>query len=68
MLKEVISSWQVIMITVVVLIYFTLVSYVADLNHKPHPPAEAKPVKVKAPKPPKKAPAKKGGEEEDEEA
>jgi hypothetical protein len=41
MLIRVISSWQVIAASVVVILYFFLVSYVARLNHRRAPPRNA---------------------------
>jgi hypothetical protein len=35
LLVEVISSWQVIVITIVIFLYFSLVSYVARLYRRP---------------------------------
>ena len=34
-LFKVITSWQIIVVTVVLVIYFSLVSYVARLYHRP---------------------------------
>jgi hypothetical protein len=35
LLIEVISSWQVIAVTIVIVLYFLLVTYVARLYHRP---------------------------------
>ncbi|MDR1308083.1 MAG: hypothetical protein LBK74_10985 [Treponema sp.] len=35
-LIQVITSWQIIVAALVLIIYFTLVSYVARLYHEPH--------------------------------
>jgi flagellar biosynthesis/type III secretory pathway M-ring protein FliF/YscJ len=55
LLLRVITSWQVIAVTVVLVLYFFLVSYVARLYHSPRSPLRfaAKPKKVKeaAPEP-----------------
>jgi hypothetical protein len=51
LLIRIITSWQVIVVTVVVFLYFSLVSYVAKLYHRPRssmfPPAKSKPKKEK---------------------
>jgi hypothetical protein len=36
LLITVISSWQVIAVTIVIVLYFFLVTYVARLYHRPH--------------------------------
>jgi hypothetical protein len=65
LLIQVISSWQVIVVTVVIFLYFYLVSYVARLYHRTNFssmfPAKSK---FKKPKP---APAEPAAEAEDEE-
>jgi hypothetical protein len=48
LLLQVISSWQVIAVTVVVLVYMSLVSYVARIHHRPHSISKNKPKKEKA--------------------
>lgn len=47
MLLEVISSWQVIAVTIAIVIYMSLVSYVARSHHRPRP-SKSRPKKKKA--------------------
>ena len=51
-LIKVITSWQIIAVTVVLIIYFTLVSYVAQVYHyrRSDFSFNSKPKKAKAPK------------------
>jgi len=48
---EIIKSWQVIAITVVLVAYIFLVNYVARTYHRPHFASRLKPKKSKAAKP-----------------
>ncbi|MDR2435168.1 MAG: hypothetical protein LBD47_11485 [Treponema sp.] len=48
LLLQVITSWQVIAVTVVVLVYMSLVSYVARIHHRPRSISKNKPKKEKA--------------------
>ena len=54
LLIQVISSWQVLMVTVVIVLYFFLVSYVARAYHRPR--------KLSLPKKKKKAEKEKSEE------
>ena len=47
LLVQVIISWQVLAVTIVVILYFYLVSYVADLNRRAKAPSIPKPPKMK---------------------
>jgi hypothetical protein len=47
LLLQVIKSWQVIAVTVAVVLYMSLVSYVASGHHRPHA-SKSKPKKKKA--------------------
>jgi hypothetical protein len=38
LLKQVLGSWQVLFITAAIIAYFSLVSYVAKLNHRARSP------------------------------
>jgi hypothetical protein len=44
---QLITSWQVIVVTVVVFLYFFLVSYVARLHYKIRSPGMSRPKKMK---------------------
>ena len=55
MLIEVITSWQVLVITVIIVFYFFLVSY-ASKTHQPRPRKAHMPRKKKAEKPASPAP------------
>jgi hypothetical protein len=61
LLIQVITSWQVIVVTVVIILYFSLVSYVAKLYRSPRSSSlfPSKPKKLK-----ETAPAPEPGEEE----
>ena len=43
LLAQVITSWQVIAVSVVIILYFFLVSYVADLYRRPRTPSIPRP-------------------------
>jgi hypothetical protein len=66
LLFQVITSWQVIAVTVLIILYFFLVSYVAKLYHAPRSPSSfsaKKKLKEAAPEP---AVAEEGEDLEDE--
>jgi hypothetical protein len=44
---QLLTSWQVIAVTVVVFFYFFLVSYVSRLRYKSRPPSNTRPRKAK---------------------
>ncbi|MDR1574662.1 MAG: hypothetical protein LBS37_01540 [Treponema sp.] len=48
LLLQVITSWQVIAVTAAVLIYMSLVSYVAHTHHRPRSISRNRPKKQKA--------------------
>jgi hypothetical protein len=48
MLLQLIATWQVIAVTVVVILYFSLVFYVAKLHRRARPPSVPKKKKKKA--------------------
>jgi heme/copper-type cytochrome/quinol oxidase subunit 2 len=48
LLFQLITTWQVIAVTVVVILYFFLVSYVAKLHRRARPPGGSKGKKRKA--------------------
>jgi hypothetical protein len=64
LLFQVITSWQVIAVTVVIVLYLFLVSYVAKLYHSPRSPSR---FSTKLKKPKKTAPALEPSEAEEEE-
>ena len=45
---QVITTWQVLAVTVVLILYMYLVGYVARTYHRPHFVSKSKPKKVKA--------------------
>ncbi|MDR0495328.1 MAG: hypothetical protein LBG95_06860 [Treponema sp.] len=47
LLLQVVTSWQVIAITVALVLYIYLVNYVARSYHRPHSVSKSKPKKVK---------------------
>ena len=49
LLAQVITSWQVLVVTIVVILYFSLVSYVADLYRRPRSPRMPKSERPKRP-------------------
>ena len=49
LLTEVIKSWQVLAVTIVLIIYMYLVTYAARTHHRPRSVSKSKPKKVKAP-------------------
>ncbi|MDR1908659.1 MAG: hypothetical protein LBQ35_01960 [Spirochaetaceae bacterium] len=49
LLAGVVGSWQVIFITVAIVGYFSLVSYVAKSHHRARMPRQAKPKKAAPP-------------------
>ena len=49
----VITSWQVIVVTIAIVVYIFLVNYVARTYHRPQSISKSRPKKVKAPKPEK---------------
>jgi len=51
---QVIESWQVIAVTIALVVYMYLVGYVARRYHRPHSVSKSKPRKVKPPPAPKK--------------
>jgi Na+-transporting methylmalonyl-CoA/oxaloacetate decarboxylase gamma subunit len=48
LLTQVITTWQVLAVTVVLILYMYLVGYVARTYHRPHFVSKSKPKKVKA--------------------
>jgi hypothetical protein len=48
LLVQVITSWQVISVTVAIVFYMSVVSYVARLYHRPRAALKSKPKKQKA--------------------
>jgi hypothetical protein len=63
-LIQVIKSWQVIAVSVALVMYMSLVGYVARAHHKPASVSRTKPKKKEKPKPaeqPTAAPASKPG-------
>ena len=48
LLLQVIQSWEVIAVTVAIILYMSLVSYVARSYHRPHAVSKTKPKKRKA--------------------
>jgi Na+-transporting methylmalonyl-CoA/oxaloacetate decarboxylase gamma subunit len=50
LLFQVIKSWQVIAVTVVLVLYMSLVGYVLRSHHKPASVSKTKPKKQKKPK------------------
>jgi hypothetical protein len=48
-LKQVVSSWQVIAMAVVVILYLSLLNFATNMNKKPKPKAAAKIKKLKRP-------------------
>jgi flagellar biosynthesis/type III secretory pathway M-ring protein FliF/YscJ len=68
LLLRVITSWQVIAVTVVIVLYFFLVSYVARLYHSPRSSFRfaAKPKKVKEAAPEPQPEAEEGEAVDDE--
>ena len=59
LLPQVIRSWQVIAVTIAIVLYICLVNYVARTHHRPNFVSKTKPKKAKA------KPAPKPAEEED---
>ncbi|MCL2043290.1 MAG: hypothetical protein FWG89_04030 [Treponema sp.] len=55
----VITSWQVIAVTIAIIMYIFLVNYVGRTYRRPRSVSKSRPKKVKAPKP-EKASSKKG--------
>jgi len=53
LLIQVIKSWQVIAVTIVLVFFMYLVSYAARRYHRPHTVSKSKPKKVKPPPPAK---------------
>jgi len=52
LLIQVVQSWQVIAVTIALVLFMYLVGYVARSYHRPHSVSKSKPKKVKpAPKP-----------------
>jgi hypothetical protein len=49
LLLQVIKSWQVIVVTIALVLYMCLVNYVARRYHHPHSVSKSKPKKVKPP-------------------
>jgi hypothetical protein len=57
LLLQVIKSWQVIAVTIALLLYMSMVNYVLRAHHKPASVSKIKPKKKEKPKPaPKPAP------------
>ncbi|MDR2501301.1 MAG: hypothetical protein LBD37_09550 [Treponema sp.] len=50
LIVQVVSSWQVIAVTLVVILYFSLVSYVTKVHYRPHTSAAPKGKRRKAKK------------------
>ena len=50
LLFQVIKSWQVIAVSIVLILYMSLVSYAARAHHKPASVSKTKPKKIKKPK------------------
>jgi hypothetical protein len=48
LILQVIKSWQVIAVTVALVLYIYLVNYVARSYHRPHSVSKSKPKKVKS--------------------
>ncbi|MDR3341326.1 MAG: hypothetical protein LBT14_00800 [Treponema sp.] len=46
-LIKIITSWQVIVVTLVMILYFSLVSYVVRVHRRPNTPMAPKPKKFK---------------------
>jgi len=63
LLLEVIKSWQVIFITIVIILFIFLVNYVSRTYHRPKSVSKSKPQKIKTQKP--KKPSKQEKEAED---
>jgi hypothetical protein len=59
LILEVIKSWQVIAMTLALILYMYLVTYVARTYHRPRSVSKARPQKAKAQPKPKKTKAKK---------
>ena len=53
LLLQVITSWQVIAVTIGLVLFMSLVSYVARRYHRPASVSKSKPKKVKPPPQPK---------------
>ena len=49
MIFHVVKSWQVLAVTLVLILYMYLVTYVARTYHRPHFVSRAKPKRVKPP-------------------
>jgi len=66
-LFQVIKSWQVIAVTIAVVLYISLVNYASRAHKKPAFVSKLKPKKKeKKEKPPKEKPGSKGAEDEEE--
>jgi hypothetical protein len=61
---QVIKSWQVIAVTITIVLYIFLVNYVARLYHRPRSVSKSKPQKAKVTKAPKEAAKKQDGNAE----
>jgi hypothetical protein len=49
LLFQVIKSWQVIAVSIVMIVYLSLVGYVSRAHHKPSSVSKTKPKKIKKP-------------------
>jgi hypothetical protein len=67
LLFQVIKSWQVIAVSVVLVLYISLVNYAARAHKKPTFVSKLKPKKKEKKEKPKKEKAKKDGGEDEEE-
>jgi len=57
LLIQVIRSWQVLFITITLVLYMCLVNYVARTYHRPHTVSKSKPKRVKRKEAPVAVPA-----------
>jgi hypothetical protein len=64
LLFQVIKSWQVIAVTIVLILYISLVNYTVHAHHKPSSVSKTKPKKQKKSKTAAKPDAKKPAEPE----
>ena len=68
MLLQVVGSWQVIAVTVALVLYMSLVSYTARSYHRPRSVSKSKPKKKKSKAaPPAAKPEESAGGKEDDE-
>jgi hypothetical protein len=65
-LIKVITSWEIIVVTVALILFFTLVSYVARVYHPSHFSFDSKPKKVKKEKAPAESAVVPEGNDDDD--